>query len=218
MKKIIIVIGPPGSGKGTQAKKIAAKYGFTHLSTGDMLRRLINSPKLTADEAAAVERMKAGHLVSDDLIYKLAFGEIEKCLAVGQGVVLDGAIRSVAQAEAYQDFFTKKEYTNEVVVVDIALPDEEAFNRLTSRRICSHCAEIIPAGTTRHYSVCPKCSGELITRSDDNATIVQHRIEIQGNKALAPIRAWFSNHKLLTSIDGTQPIELVEESITAALQ
>lgn len=218
MKKIIIVIGPPGSGKGTQAKRIAKKYGYGHISTGDLLRKVSMSKELSQDEARALEAMKAGQLVSDEIIYKLAFAEIEKHFAIGVGVVLDGAIRSVAQAQAYQDFFEKKGYTNEVLVLDIALSDTEAFVRLTSRRICSHCGEIIPAGTTRHYSVCPKCAGELVTRSDDNADVVKKRIEAQGNTPLLPIRNWYEDRGLLVMIDGAAPIEAVEENIENILQ
>src|SRR4051812_19361761 len=97
MKKIIIFIGPPGSGKGTQAKKIAEKYGYGHISTGDLLRSLAQSPSVEPDEAKAMEAMKKGALVPDWLIYRLAFKAAENYLHASQGVVLDGAIRTVPQ-------------------------------------------------------------------------------------------------------------------------
>lgn len=217
MKKIIIVIGPPGSGKGTQAKKIAEKYGFSHISTGDLLRALLTAAKHTPEEKIALEHMKAGQLVSDILIYKLAFAEIEKNLTQGRGVVLDGAIRSVGQAQAYQDFFQEKGYATEALALEITLSDEEAFKRLTTRRICSRCGEIIPAGMTREFSVCPKCSGALITRSDDNADIIRERIKAQGHGAVRPIGDFYKKLDILKVVNGEQPVESVERDIAQAL-
>lgn len=216
MHKIIIVIGPPGSGKGTQAKKIAGKYGYGHISTGDLLRALATNPHLTADETEALEKMKTGQLVSDDLIYKLAFAEIEKYFKKGTGVVLDGAIRTVDQAAAYQDFFEQKGYTNDVQVIDITLSDEEAFNRLASRRMCGKCGEIIPASYANN--TCPKCDAELTKRTDDKAGTIRQRIESQGNKALAPIREWYRLHDIVSEIDGAATIETVEQAIEQVLQ
>lgn len=216
MRKIIIVIGPPGSGKGTQAKKIAQKYGYGHISTGDLLRALATQSNLTADEAEALEKMKTGQLVPDVLIYRLAFAEIEKYFNQGSGVVLDGAIRSVEQAERYQDFFDKKDYTNEVQVLDVMLSDEEAFNRLANRRMCGKCSEIIPASFVGNS--CPKCGSELTKRTDDKAGTIRQRIESQGNKALAPIRAWYNERKIINEINGTQTIEAVERDIQNTLQ
>lgn len=216
MRKIIIMVGPPGSGKGTQAKKIAAKYGYTHLSTGDMLRSLATKIQLSADEQEAVEKIKTGQLVSDVLIYRLVFDRIETAIAAGGGVVLDGVPRTVEQASTLQKFFEEKNFASEVVVLEIRLSDEEAFNRLATRRVCSKCGEIIPA-TMASLSACPKCSGELVVRSDDNEEIVKQRIEKQGNKALAPIVNFYSTLGILTSIDGSQPIEEVEKDIDAVL-
>ncbi len=217
MKKIIIVIGPPGSGKGTQAKKIAHKHAYAHLSTGDMLRTLAQQKEITSEERQALDEMKAGRLAPDALIYKLAFKAIESQVDAGHGVVLDGAIRSVAQAQAYQDFFEKKGYTKDILVLDITLSDEEAYTRLTARRMCRSCGEIIPAGTKHYYSICPKCSGELVTRLDDKADVVKERIALQGNRALAPIRDWFKQHDILATVDGTQAIEQVEKDIEKTL-
>lgn len=212
MRKIVIMIGPPGSGKGTQAKKIAAKYGYAHLSTGDMLRALASQPRLNADEQEAVEKIQTGQLVSDDLIYRLVFDRIENQVSAGGGVVLDGVPRNLEQAEKLQEFFEAKNFAGEVVVLEIGLSDEEAFKRLASRRVCSACGEIIPA-TMALVSVCPKCSGKLVVRADDNEEVVKQRIEKQGNKALAPIVDFYKKLNVLASIDGSQTIEDVERNI-----
>ena len=96
-------MGVPGSGKGTQAKKIAQKYGYGHISTGDLLRALDADANGNPEDKQKLAEMKSGKLVSDDLIYKLAFQEMDKYLDAGQGVVLDGAIRNVEQAKKYQE-------------------------------------------------------------------------------------------------------------------
>ncbi|HLD60791.1 MAG TPA: nucleoside monophosphate kinase [Patescibacteria group bacterium] len=213
MKKVIIFLGPPGSGKGTQAKRIAGKYKYGHISTGDLLRALKTSGASALDEADALRQMQQGNLVPDWLIFRLAFRAIDSYLDSGQGVVLDGAVRNQEQAAKYQEYFKEKGIENEVLVIETAITDEESLKRLASRRVCSRCGEIIPAGTTREFSVCPKCSGELVTRSDDNPEIVRKRIDEQGNKALAPIRAYYQQLGVLQTIDGMKSIEEVEKDI-----
>lgn len=217
MRKIIIMVGPPGSGKGTQAKKIAAKYGYMHLSTGDMLRSLALQPDLSADEQEAVDNIKKGNLVSDELIYRLIFDRIEKQILSGGGVVLDGVPRNLEQAKRVQQFFEEKGLASEVVVLEVALSDEEAFKRLATRRICSQCGEIIPASMAS-VSVCPKCGGELKVRADDSEEVVKQRIEKQGNKAMAPIVGFYKELGVLVAIDGSKSIEEVEEEIGIILK
>ncbi|OGH91137.1 MAG: hypothetical protein A2534_01975 [Candidatus Magasanikbacteria bacterium RIFOXYD2_FULL_39_9] len=212
MKKIIIMMGPPGSGKGTQAKKIATKYNYAHISSGDLLRALSLQSELNAVEKEALEQMKAGNLVSDDLIYKLVFDKIESELASGKGVVLDGAIRNLDQVKGFESFFEKKNLVEEVLVIEVVLSDEESFNRLASRRVCDNCGEIIPAKDSA-LTECPKCSGKLVVRADDNSEIVRQRIEKQGNKAMAPIIDFYKNLGVLVAVDGSASIENVEKNI-----
>lgn len=206
-------MGPPGSGKGTQAKKIAQKYDYLHLSTGDLLRALANKTDLNFDEAEALEQIKVGTLVSDDLIFKLVFGKIEDEINSGRGVVLDGAIRTLNQAKEYQNFFAKKNWLSEILVLEIALSDEESLNRLASRRVCSNCGEIIPASAHLVGSACSKCAGELVVREDDDVEIVKQRIVKQGNKAMEPIINFYKELGILKTVDGSQAIENVEKEI-----
>lgn len=214
MRKIIVMIGPPGSGKGTQAKKIAAKYNYNHLSTGDLLRALAGKPQLDPVEKEAVKQMKSGELVSDSLIYQLVFGEIEKDIAVGRGVVLDGAIRNLEQARGFQKFFEEKKLTDEVLAMEIALSDKDSFERLTKRRVCTKCGEIIPwLPITKKIKFCPKCGGKLEIRQDDDPKIIKERIIKQGNKAISPIINFYKDLGVLVKIDGNQTIEDVENDI-----
>lgn len=216
MKKIIILMGPPGSGKGTQAKKIAAAYGYGHISTGDLLRSLQKNPTIAPDELPALEEMKAGRLVPDWLIYRLAFRAIDENLATGKGVVLDGAIRNVAQAESYDAFFTEKNCLAEVQAIEIALPDAESFDRLAKRRICSVCGEII-AFADIAPTTCFKCGGALLARPDDAPEVVKKRITEQGNAAIEPLRVYYNASGRLATIDGRQPIAAVETELNQVL-
>lgn len=187
------MIGPPGSGKGTQAKKIAAKYNYNHISAGDLLRALSGKPELNSFEKSAVAQMKSGQLVSDKLIYQLVFGEVEKNMASGRGVVLDGAIRNLEQAQGFQNFFKEKNLTVEVLVLEIALSDKDSFDRLTKRR-------------------------DLENRQDDDPKIIKERIQKQGNVALGPIVNFYENLGALVKVDGNQTIEDVEKDIAKVLE
>jgi len=214
MKKILIFIGPPGSGKGTQAKLLSQKYHYRHLSTGDLLRALSAKTDIKPEQKQALEEMKAGKLVPDWLIYDLAFEAVKESLQNGTGVVLDGAIRNLEQAQKYQEFFEQNNWADEVRVVEVELSDEEAFNRLTKRRICKNCGEIIPyLPATKDLSACPKCSGELIYRQDDKVEIIEARIREQGNIALRPIADFYEQYGLLQKVDSQQSIDEVFSQI-----
>jgi adenylate kinase len=217
MKKIIIFIGPPGSGKGTQAKRLAEKHSYGHISTGDLLRELETRADVEPEEAEALKEMKKGKLVPNWLIYQLGFKAAEKYLHAGQGVVLDGAIRNVAQAGTYQEFFVGKGLESEVVAVEIALSDDQARQRLSSRRVCKDCGEIVSI-LEKHYDSCPKCGGTLIVRADDSAAAVEKRIQLQGNTALAPVREYYEKLGILKIVDGNQVVEQVEKQLEEAMQ
>lgn len=220
MKKIVILMGVPGSGKGTQAKKLVEKYEYCHLSTGDLLRTLERDPDADPADKIMLEAMKAGNLVADDLIYKLAFEEIDKLIKECKGVVLDGAIRNEIQAKEYQAFFERKGLVNEVVVIEVKLSDESSWNRLTKRKVCTNevCGNILPfTKETEKMSECPKCNAELGVREDDNPDVIKERIEKQGNEAIKPILDYYSKLNLLRSVDGELDIEEVSRQVDKVL-
>ena|SRR3989338_1391735 len=195
MKKIIIFLGVPGSGKGTQAKKIAGKYGYAHISTGDLLRALEKDRVANPADRQKLADMKAGKLVADDLIYKLAFREIEKNLQTGRGVVLDGAIRSVEQARAYQQFFVKQGVEREVQVIEIHIDDATVMKRLKIRL---------------------QTFGKQ--RADDDPKVMRQRLKEQGNQPLQPILDFYQSLRVLAIVDGEPPIEEVEWEITKVIE
>ncbi|MBI5022978.1 MAG: nucleoside monophosphate kinase [Candidatus Magasanikbacteria bacterium] len=213
--KILVFMGPPGSGKGTQAKRLGAFLNFKHISSGDLVRRILASDTVDQEEKKEVEKSRQGLLVADWLIYKLVFKEIEKNLQIGHGVILDGVIRNLEQAEDFFKFFTEKKWLKEVKIVWISLSDAEAMERLTKRRVCSKCNEIVAYSLeTKDLSACLKCGGELIVRPDDNVETLTKRLKIQGTAAQQPILEFFRNSGVpVVEIDGRSAIEKVLEDI-----
>ena len=193
MKQIIILLGIPGSGKGTQAKKIRDKYDYEHISTGDLLRNLDKDLLSQEDYEEIKNYMNEGKVVPDKYIYKLAFPEIEQALEEGNGVVLDGAIRTKEQAKQYQQFFEGQGLREEVLALEIELSEEEAIKRLIKRAKDSD-------------------------RADDNEETIKERIKKQGQKALEPVVNFYDKRGLLERVDGSKNISEVEEEIDSILQ
>ena len=163
--------------------------------------------------------MKAGKLVSDDLIYKLAFAKMKEYLSHGQGVVLDGAIRNVAQAKKYDSFFADIDMTSEVVAIEMTLSDETSFKRLTKRKVCNVCGNILPYSEENEKKLtCDECGGELIVRSDDNPETIKKRIVEQGNAALAPIVSYYEKQHVLVTVDAERDIDVVDDEICEILE
>ena len=213
------MIGPPGSGKGTQAKLIAQKYNYLHLSTGDLLRSLAQKINLSDNEKGAMDLMREGRMVPDKLIFALVFDLILEGLKEKKGVILDGAVRNVEQAQGFQKFFEEKKVTAEILALEVSLSDKDSFDRLAKRRICVDCGGIIPwLPSTKNLMVCPKCDGKLQIRQDDDEKIIKERIAKQGNEALAPIIDFYNKLGVLKKINGNQIIENVEKDIDNVLE
>lgn len=218
MKKIFVFIGSPGSGKGTQAKKVAAKYGYKHISTGDLLRAMANKPDISVEDKKIIDdSIRCGKLAPDWFILKLIFDAVRENLS-DKGVIFDGAIRSVKQAKDMQEYLKKNGLDQEFLAVAIMISDEEAFARLTKRRVCQNCGEIIPwVGESKNYVKCPKCGGVLKTRCDDNEDIIKDRIKKQGSRALWPIIDYYQKLNDIKIVDGMGSIEEVEAGVERAI-
>jgi adenylate kinase len=190
MKKIIILLGIPGSGKGTQAKMLCEAYGYGHISTGDLLRAIDADPDAASEHKELLSNMKAGKLVSDEFIYEIAFAAIKKNFKAGKGVVLDGAIRTVAQADRYQTFFAEQGVADSIITIEIALDDATATARIMGRAVTSGGA-----------------------RADDKPELIVKRMQEQGNTAITPIREYYRELGVLETVDGTMDIESVKYAI-----
>ncbi len=188
----IVFLGPPGAGKGTQAKRVVVDLGLEHLSTGDILREEV--ARSTGLGKKAKGFMDRGELVPDDLIIDMTRGRIERAK---KGFVLDGFPRTVAQAEAL-DRISKLD-----AVVNIDLSRAEVVQRLTARRVCRACGTIynlgfnLAAETTR----CEACGGELYQRDDDQPSVIENRYDVY-ERSTAPLIAFYRARGLLKPVDG----------------
>lgn len=217
--KVIVLMGVPGSGKGTEAQILShLDPKYIHISTGQLLRDLENDPSADVRDKALLHQMKEGKLVDDTLVYRLAFDAIEKTLSENHVAILDGAIRSVNQAMHYEKFFEEKGIEKDVAIIEIQLSDDISFKRLTTRKVCADCGYIIPYSIDNFKkTLCEKCGGALMVRTDDHPETVIKRIEAQGNKVLQPILDYYKQVGTVFSVDGNRSIPEVDVDIRKIL-
>ena len=211
----IILLGPPGAGKGTQAKMIVDKRGIVQLSTGDMLRDAVKSGSALGQKAKAL--MEAGELVPDDLVIGIIDSRLDEpdC---AKGFILDGFPRTIAQAEALDDLLDKKNLAlHAVIKMDV---DEEALTRRISGRFsCASCGQGYHDDFQKPAKdgICDKCgSTDFIRRKDDNAETVRSRLEVYHNQT-APILPYYEARGTLKSVDGMAAIDQVSAEIDQIL-
>lgn len=210
MRKTIVLLGAPGVGKGTQAKRISEKYSLPHISTGDILRNAVKEKTALGLKAKAL--MEAGELVSDEIIC----GIIKERLAKSDckdGYLLDGFPRTNAQAE----FLSKVENINFAFYIDV--PIDMLINRLTLRRTCENCGEMfhLEYNPPKLDEVCNKCGGKLIQRDDDTEEVVKKRIGIY-LKTTVPLIDYYRTRGVLKNINGNMEIRTVFNNIVEILE
>jgi len=210
----IILLGPPGSGKGTQAKKLSKHYDIPQLSTGDILREAIADQ--TALGKKADDFMKHGKLVPDEIILEL----MDETLALPKyqhGFILDGIPRTIPQAEGLERLFEKHQlFLDYTLVLDV---DEQLIiGRLSSRRSCANCGAIYNLKThpPQQENVCDKCGGSLIQRHDDQPETIHHRLEIYREQT-EPLIDYYQKRDVVIRIDAAGNIEQVQKHILSAL-
>ncbi|OGH84610.1 MAG: hypothetical protein A2261_03215 [Candidatus Magasanikbacteria bacterium RIFOXYA2_FULL_44_8] len=214
MKPIIVLLGAPGSGKGTQAKRIVKKYNYRQISTGDLFRELLAENKVAEKDRKIIAGIKEGKMVPDEFVYKLVFAAIEEAMTLGHKVVLDGVIRNVNQAREFWKYFKQKKLTDDVVFVEIAITDRESFVRLMHRRVCVKCGNIIPwTPETTDWNHCPKCGGDLQNRTDDTVAAVRARLKAQGNAVIQPIIKYLQKVAPVKSINGMEEIPMIAREL-----
>ena len=210
----IIMLGAPGAGKGTQAKKIAAKYQIPHISTGDIFRANIKNGTELGNKAK--EYMEKGLLVPDELTCDLVVDRIgqEDCK---NGYVLDGFPRTIPQAEALKAALEKRGEKMDFAI-DVDVPDENIVRRMSGRRACLGCGstyhiEHIPPKTE---GICDVCGGKLVLRDDDAPETVQNRLKVY-HEQTQPLLDFYGKEGILKTVDGTLEMEAVFEKITENL-
>ncbi|WP_457591769.1 adenylate kinase [Geoglobus sp.] len=211
----LILLGPPGAGKGTQAKRIVEKYGIPQISTGDMFREAV--AKGTELGKKAKEYMDRGELVPDEIVIgivreRLSQPDCEK------GFILDGFPRTIAQAEALDEMLDDMGRKIDAVI-NIVVPDEEIMKRIVYRRVCKECGAVynLIYSPPKQDGVCDKCGGELYQRDDDKEETVRERLRVYKEQT-EPLINYYSQKEVIHDIDGTKDIEEVWKQIENVLE
>lgn len=205
---VLILLGPPGAGKGTQAGMLADTLQLPHISTGDLLRS--NIKRGTELGKTAKGYMELGKLVPDDLILAMLFARVsqEDC---HRGYILDGFPRTLAQAKAYHQRLGSETKT---ITLNLALSNEVIIDRLTKRMICKECSTPyhLTFSPPKKEGVCNECNGSLIQRGDDKEEVIQKRLTVYQTQT-APLIQYYSDEKSLKEVSCNQPIDKVLNEI-----
>ena len=206
----LIMLGAPGAGKGTQAERIAAARGIPKVSTGDILREAVQAGTEIGRRAKAI--MDRGELVPDEVVIAIVRDRLDRQDARA-GFVLDGFPRTVAQARALDGLFVGRD---PLVVIDVAVPESELVRRLTTRLVCSKCGANADPGAVSPTS-CPRCSGPLVQRADDNQATVLQRLKVY-ERDTKPLLDYYRARPTFRAINGAQSPDRVAADVMAALE
>ncbi|MGZ5473494.1 MAG: adenylate kinase [Thermoanaerobaculia bacterium] len=213
----IIFIGPPGSGKGTQAKRLASRFDIPHISTGDMLREAVADGTPLGQQAAPI--MAAGALVPDDLMVGIIDERMGKPDA-RKGFILDGFPRTLVQAEKLDGLLSSAPGNGQEPprVLQLLVPDDAIVRRITLRRTCAQCGAIyhLENNPPANDSVCDRCGAEVIARPDDTEEAVRKRLE-SFHRQTMPVATYYKSKHLLREVDGVGPLDVVFERIEKSL-
>ena len=205
----LVVLGPPGAGKGTQGLEFARRHGIPQISTGDILRDAVRSGSELGRRAKAT--MDAGGLVDDELMIAIVRDRLGR-EDVAAGFVLDGFPRTVAQAMALDEIMTGRP---PLIVVDIAVPDDALVDRLARRRVCAACGQATSVDRAPG-SRCDRCGGELLLRSDDTESVVRERLRVYAD-ATRPLVDYYSRRPSFRAVDGNRSPAEVGAALAAAV-
>lgn len=210
----IVLLGPPGAGKGTQAKSISNKYSIPHISTGDIFRKNISENTPLGVEAKSY--MDKGQLVPDEVTINMVKDRLQQA-DCENGYLLDGFPRTVAQAEALDSFLVERNEQLDTALL-IKVPNEFILERMTGRRVCPSCGASyhIKFNPPANGDKCDLCGSEVIQRKDDTVETVKERLDVY-EKETQPLIDFYANKKLLSEVDGTKAINEVFRGICEIL-
>jgi len=210
----IILLGPPGSGKGTQAKLLSKKYSIPHIAMGDILREEV--AKKTPLGKKVNVYMSKGELVPDEIVIEVLKKRLQEADCV-DGFILDGFPRTLNQAKALDNMLNELNLKIDAVIY-IEVPDEEIMKRLSLRRTCKVCGRIynLHYNPPKQDGKCDVCGGELIIRDDDKPEVIKNRLKVY-NDQTKPLVDYYKSHKLLIRINGVDSIDKVFQQIVKEL-
>jgi len=211
----IVLLGPPGAGKGTQAKLMLERTGMVHISTGDLLRAAVATSSTLG--RAAKGFMERGELVPDQLVTDMIRDRLS-AMGAAPSFMLDGFPRTVVQAEALEKMLASRSIPLEHVI-SLDVPREELVRRLSGRRTCRVCGAMshVTSDPTRRPGVCDECGGALYQREDDREETIRARLEVY-DRATAPLITFYRGRGLLREVDGTGPTTDVLDRVMARLE
>jgi adenylate kinase len=204
----LVMLGPPGAGKGTQAVRLARRWSIPHISTGAMLREAVKAGTPLGREVQAV--LEGGRLVDDGLMTRLVFERLARPDAAG-GFLLDGFPRTVAQAEALDGRVGR----DALVVLEIVLSDQEVLRRLAARMVCAECGA--NSQSDRDDVPCHDCGGPLVPRADDKEQVVRTRLEVY-HAQTAPLVDYYRARPTFRQVDGHQFVDDVTAAVVEAVE
>jgi len=205
----LLMLGPPGAGKGTQAERFARTRGIPKISTGDILREAVHAGTDIGRRAKAI--MDRGELVNDEVMIGIVRDRLERDDTV-EGFVLDGFPRTVAQAAALDTIMSGRD---PLIILDIVVPEAELVRRLGTRMICENCGANAPIGDGT--TACTRCGGRLVQRADDNQAVVLERLKVYHGQS-EPLVEYYRVRPTFRSIDGAQPPDKVAADLAAAIE
>lgn len=211
----IIFLGPPGAGKGTQAKMLIDRYGIPQISTGDILRAAVKEG--TPMGKKAKEYMDAGKLVPDEVVIGIMQDRLKQS-DCAKGFILDGFPRTVAQAEALENMLKELNMPiDKVLALDV--PDEVLLERLTGRRTCKSCGQMyhVKFDPPKSGNNCDKCGGELFQRDDDKEETIKNRLSVY-HAQTAPLLDFYGKKGMVVKIDGTKTPDEIFNSLISVLE
>ncbi len=210
----LVLLGPPGAGKGTQAKKLFEEFGIPQISTGDILRDAVRRGTELGKKAAPL--MSAGKLVPDDVMVGIVLDRLRQP-DVSRGFVLDGFPRTIPQAEAL-DSALRQAGKKLDAVISLQVPEETVVERISGRRSCARDGSVyhVYQNPPERAGICDKCHGDLIQREDDKPEKVRERLAVYAAQS-APLEAYYAKQGLLRRINGVGPPEGIYAEIKTAL-
>jgi adenylate kinase len=211
----LVLVGPPGAGKGTQAQFISSHLSVPKISTGDIFRANVSEGTELGKQAK--EYMDAGDLVPDEVTIAMVRERLTEDDA-RKGFLLDGFPRTVPQAETFDGILSEGAAELDVVL-ELVVDDDEVVRRLSGRRTCHNCGHIwhVDFDPPRAEGVCDICGGELFQRDDDMAETVRHRLEVYYEQT-SPLVGYYAEHGILVGIDAMGPVDDVTDRAIAALR